>query len=399
MVSERFSWPALSYEQLPWTSRGDVPMSRQAQRRARGEYLAAVVPPIATTAVSLPPEILAEAEDAATEVARFDAEAGGEISPFAAVLLRSESAASSRIENLTASARAIAEAELGFGSRKANMIVANQQAMTAAVALANRIDSGAILQMHQALLASAQPDIAGKWREEQVWIGGTTVSPHGALFVPPHHRHIRAAIDDLLAFVSRTDIPTLTHAALAHAQFETIHPFADGNGRTGRALIHAQLRNARLTRHVTVPVSSGLLANVEAYFEALTDYRNGNPGPIVQRFSEAAFIATANGRRLVADLRTIRSTWETRIRARRDSAAWRVADLLLRQPVVNARFAANELNVAPNNVYRLFEPLLRAEVIVEFSNKRRDQLWRAPEVLAVLDAFAQRASRRRRPTT
>ncbi|MSY13934.1 MAG: Fic family protein, partial [Actinobacteria bacterium] len=287
---------------------------------------------------------------------------------------------------------------LGFGSRNANMIVANQQAMTAAVALANRIDSGAILQMHQALLASAQPDIAGKWREEQVWIGGTTVSPRGALFVPPHHRHIRAAIDDLLAFVSRTDIPTLAHAALAHAQFETIHPFADGNGRTGRALVHAQLRNARLTRHVTVPVSSGLLANVDAYFEALTDHRNGNPGPIVQRFCEAAFLATANGRRLVADLRTIRSTWETRIRARRDSAAWRVADVLLRQPVVNARFAANELNVAPNNVYRLFEPLLRAEVIVEFSNKRRDQLWSAPEVLAVLDAFALRAGRRRRPS-
>ena len=136
--------------------------------------------------------------------------------------------------------------------------------MTAALELAQRLDADAILAMHAALVGDLHPEIAGRWREEQVWIGGTSFGPHQADFIPPHHEHVPALIDDLVAFVKRDDLPLLAQAAVAHAQFETIHPFPDGNGRTGRALIHSMLRGHGLTQNVTVPVSAGLLTDTAA---------------------------------------------------------------------------------------------------------------------------------------
>jgi len=358
-----------------------------------------VTPEIAARRLTVPPETAAEAEDAAAEVARFDAELGHEIAPFAAVLLRSESAASSKIENLTASARAIAEAEVHpYVGRNASLIVANERAMTAAIALADRINADAILAMHAALLERSRPDIAGRWRDQQVWIGGSDLGPHGAMFVPPDHHRVEGAIADLVAFIERDDIAVLAHAAVAHAQFESIHPFPDGNGRTGRALVHAQLRHKRLTRNVTVPVSAGLLTDTNAYFAALTRYRAGDPTPIIEQFSRAAFAAIGNGRRLVDDLHAVRSGWEERLRVRRDATAWRVADLLLQRPVVSAAVVASELGIAPQNTYRSLRPLLDAGIAVEFTDKKRNQLWRAPDVLDALDRFATRAGRRNRPT-
>jgi Fic family protein len=355
------------------------------------------VPAIVAVDVVLPSETGAVVEEAAAEIARFDAELGREIAPFAAVLLRSESAASSKIENLTASARAIAEAELhGHAGRNASMIVANERAMSAAIALAKRIDGEAILAMHAALLDRSEPDIAGRWRDEQVWIGGGDLGPHGASFVPPHHDRVPAAIADLVAFIERDDVPVLAHAALAHAQFESIHPFPDGNGRTGRALVHAHLRAKALIRNVTVPVSAGLLTDVDGYFAALGRYREGDPTAIVEAFAAAAFRAIGNGRRLVDDLHTIRQDWQERVRARRDAAAWRVADLLLRHPVVNAALVASEIGIAPQNAYRSLRPLIDAGVLVELTVRKRNQLWRAPEVLDALDRFAARAGRRNR---
>lgn len=390
------SWPAVGFETLDWVPTHSS-MSRRALERHRGPYEAAVVPLIAEIDVNLPSALLTEADEATAELTRFDQELGSELTPFTAMLLRSESAASSKIENLTASARAIAEAELGHGTKNASIIVANQRAMTAAIELADRLDADAILAMHAALLGASAPDIAGSWRTEQVWIGGSDYGPHSAVFVPPHADRVPAAIDDLLRFVARHDVPRLAQVALAHAQFETIHPFPDGNGRTGRALVHAHLRYARLTRSVTVPVSAGLLVDVDRYFAALGVYRNGDPTAIVDCFIQASFAALTNGRTLVDDLRNTRARWQDQVRARRDATAWRIADLLLRHPVINASFVATELGIAPQNVYRSLQPLIEAGVLIEFTSRKRDQLWRAADVLAALDAFAARGGRRQHP--
>ena len=184
--------------------------------------------------------------------------------------------------NLTASARAIAEAELpgGKAKRNAEMIVANTAAMHAAIALSDTVDAAAIRAMHRALMVNESRHTPGEFRTEPVWIGrGST--PIGATFVGPSHEAVPGAIGDLIAFAQRADVPTLPQIAVGHAQFETIHPFKDGNGRTGRALVQGMLRNKGLTRQVTVPVSAGLLADTDAYFAALTSYRDGDAAPIV----------------------------------------------------------------------------------------------------------------------
>ncbi len=225
---------------------------------------------------------------------------------------------------MIASAEAVGLAELGdTGSESAALVVANGVAMETAVALADHLDGDAILAMHKALLGSTEPESAGKWRTVQNWIGGSGSSPHEAMFVPPQPDRVPAAIHDLERFLARDDLPVLVQAAIAHAQFETIHPFTDGNGRTGRALVHSLLRAKELTRHVTVPVSAGLLADTRRYFEALTAYRDGDPEPIVERLANASFAAINNGRALVDELHTVRASWDEAISARR--GATRVA--------------------------------------------------------------------------
>jgi Fic family protein len=385
---------AVEYETLPWGISPAASYVRAAQQQ-QGTYRTAISADIGDITVNLPSDVLADAEDASREVTRFDAELGGEIAPFSSVLLRTESAASSNIENLTASARAIAEAELPGAKTTANakVIVANTAAMVAAVNIADNIDADAILAMHKALMRDVDPKSAGRWREEQVWIGGGTHGPRGAMFVPPHHGRVLAAIDDLLRFARRDDIPVLPQIALAHAQFETIHPFTDGNGRTGRALSQAMLRRKGLTRNVTVPLSAGLLTDTDSYFAALTAYREGEPAPIVRRVSEAAVAAVFNGRELVSELRAVRAGWNDKITARSDSAVWQIADLLLRRPVINTALLTEELGIESKHARRYLEPLSRAGIIIETNSGPRSRVWRSPELIAALDAFAERARR------
>ena len=283
------TWPAVRFERRPWDHDPDVPAPRRVRAVYRGDYRAAVPANIAGLAVvPIGAETSALATEAATEIARFDAELGASAMAFAPLLLRSESASSSQIEHLTSSARAIALAVLGrAGGNNADLIVSNVRAMHAAMDLAERLDGDAILAMHRVLMKARWPDIAGRWREQQVWIGGGRFGPRDADFIPPHQDRVLAGISDLSAFMARTDIPVLTHAAIAHAQFETIHPFPDGNGRVGRALVHALLKAGGLARTVTVPVSAGLLGDTDTYFAALTAYRAGDPEPIVKVMAEA----------------------------------------------------------------------------------------------------------------
>jgi Fic family protein len=390
-------WPALIWEEHDWVTTIPPEMvSAKVRKRHSGSYRSAVVPVIAELTPRLPVAVASLAEEASIEIARFDGELGAEVAPFASVLLRSESASSSLIENLTSGAKAIALAELGSTEkRNATEIVGNVAAMKAALDLADRLDQSAILAMQRALVGGHDPGIAGRWREKGVWIGGDSFGPHGAEFIAPHHTHIPALMDDLVRFTGRTDLPLLSQAAIAHAQFETIHPFADGNGRTGRALIHSMLRGHGLTRNVTVPVSAGLLTDTRGYFDTLTAYREGNPAAIVEKLAQASFTAVSTGRQLIAELRTIRASWTDKIRARRGAGAWRLADALIRQPVVDAAAVAEALDVTPENALRAITPLVEAGVITEFTGFARNRMWQSAEVLSALDAFAARAGRRR----
>ena len=387
-------WPAVDSEPRPWARSGDEVASRRQLRAAAGDYRAAVVPRIADRDVRLDSDVLALADDASKELTRFDAEAGMIVAPFAAILLRTESASSSEVENVTASAKQLALAEIGDArSGNARLVVANVRAMNAAIELSDRLDERAIIAMHDALLAASAPHFVGGWRDQQVWIGGGGISPHAAAFVPPHHEHVPALMRDLVAFAHRTDVPALAQAAIAHAQFETVHPFPDGNGRTGRALLQGMLRASGVTRNVTVPVSAGLLGDTRGYFDALTAYRDGRPDRIVATVAEAAFSAINNGRALVQEIQAARARWNGLVTARADSSVHRLADYLLRQPVVNTRTVAEALAVSEVAAQNSVDKLVEAGVLAKISGGARYRVWQATEVLAALDAFAARARR------
>src|SRR2546430_4772929 len=143
-------WPAIG-----WETHRRVPtiqpemVSRSVRESHAGPYRTAVTPAIADIAPALDHATLAVADEASIQIARFDTELGAEIAPFGAILLRSESASSSRIENLASGAKAIALAELGCDDkRNAAEIVANVHAMQAAIDLADRLDEDAVLSMH-----------------------------------------------------------------------------------------------------------------------------------------------------------------------------------------------------------------------------------------------------------
>ncbi len=382
-------------EQREWTLGAPTMMSRSQRRQHAGPYQAAIPAQLApATSLGLSPETLALVDDASAAIVRFDADSAA-ILPFSALLLRSESAASSQIENLTASARAIALAELDAGrSPNARIIVANTRAMEAAIALADNLDTQAILDTHAALLEDSAPNIVGRWRDEQVWIGGTRFGPHRADFVPPHHDRVPDAMTDLMSFIDNDHFAVLAHVAIAHAQFETIHPFPDGNGRTGRALMHAMLRAKGLIENVTVPVSAGLLADTDQYFEALGAFRSGDPDPIVEAVANASFVAISNATRLSESLSEARSAWSTHITARSDAGVWKVADLLLRLPVIDSPTIQRLLGVPAPTALRAIDKLVEGGVLTETSGYSRNRVWQADAVLAALDDFAERAGRR-----
>ncbi|GAA4982094.1 Fic family protein [Kineococcus glutinatus] len=390
-------WPAFGLESVPWQPADAAYGPRSGRSRHQGPYEAAVPAVIAHARPSLPVAAMALVTEASAEIARFDGEVlgSGRVISFAALLLRTEAASSSQIEHLTSSPKAIALAELGRrGRANADEIVANVAAMHTALQQTEHLDVEAVLEMHRVLMTTSMPHAAGRWRSEQVWIGGSGRSPHGADYIAPVHQRVPAAMADLMAFIARDDLPVLAQAALAHAQFEAIHPFPDGNGRTGRALLHAQLRVARLAREALVPISAGLLADTGRYFQALDAYRAGDVEPIVRQVCEAVFPAVGNARRLIADVRDARARWAQQIRARRDAAALRLADLVMTRPVVDAKLVAEQLQISPVNAQVAIDRLVDATVLEQIGNGRRDRVWQAPEVLAAMEDFAARASHR-----
>ncbi|GAA2183965.1 Fic family protein [Brooklawnia cerclae] len=397
-------------ETYPWDCEPDHSASRRQRLSARGPYQAVVPAVIAGVTIQIDAGLQAEAEDAVREITRFDAEVTAvaehrvghesnevvaELAPLASVLLRTESASSSEIEGVTAGARALAMAAIDAQTgSNARLVTANVAAMKRAVELADGISVAAILAAHEALLDRHAYATPGKLRDQQVWIGSNALSPHTASFVPPHHTRVPAALDDLIAFLHRVDLPVLVQVAIAHAQFETIHPFNDGNGRVGRTLIHAMLRRSGAARTLTIPVSAGLLTDTSGYFRALADYREGYVETIVRQFVNASFRSISNGRQLVDELEEVYEGWNEQLPSRRGSAARRLLPHLLNQPAVNIAHVEAVTGVALSAAQRAVEQLEEAGILRRAGGGRRNRVWIAQDVVDALDSFAERVGRR-----
>ncbi|WP_158256130.1 Fic family protein [Corynebacterium sp. 13CS0277] len=380
-------WPTVSTTSVSWdASVAAAPVSRRQRARTPTTVPVAVVPTIADAAVPFPTRLLPLVEEATCALVR------ARMSPAAApLLLHMEARASSAIEGITASARKILEADAGLpGTRDAALIAAHTRTLRTALAAQWPPRPTTLRAMHEDLLGAESPDIAGQFRTEHVWIGGDHASPANATYVGPDAGTITALIDDLLKFLDTSQYPTLAVAALAHAQFETIHPFADGNGRTGRALIHLTIRGRGLADQGAWPISGVLLRDTRTYVSALEDYRRGNPWTIVELFCTCAIAAAEAGQWACAELATIRQRWAEHTTSRADSPDRAVLDLLLSHPIITRPQLHDAFTSrhSPAALDRSMVRLVNSGIVVASKPARGLTAWRAVDVLDLLDEFA-----------
>lgn len=384
-------WPVVGYETLPWHRDPDelVGVSKIQRRKILPTYEAAVPARIANLDVSLPMGLCNRMAELSASLARFDAQQAARGYDLPSLLLRSESAASSQIENLTSSVRNVALAELSdTAPANAKVIVGNIAAMRCALRLEDDLSVEGIRSIHRELINRGGESFGGEVRDEQVWVGGTAYSPHGALFVPPAAERVMGCLEDIVAFSRRDDINPIAKAALTHAQFETVHPFIDGNGRTGRTILHKMLRRDGVLEHATLPVSAGLLHNIQSYMAAIRKYQEGNPIPIVAQLVEALELAAALGDIVARRLDAIVDEWRTRIDERAGSAIHRLPDVLVEQPVVDSAYVAQSLCVSRRSATSIIEKACVYGILRPVGGRLRGGFYQADEFLEVLEEIA-----------
>jgi Fic family protein len=307
------NWPVHTARVVPWVS-----TSRRGTRddRTLTEVTVSIPPMIAGASVPVVAE--RDLARASYEAADLERVADGVLRPLAGFLIRMESVASSRIEHVEATPRAFARAIGGLKENTSAMsMVAAGAAITKLIdASSTTITLDEILAAHKALMQD-DPDLserpyAGRVRDVQNWIGGSQHSPRGALYVPPPPEEVPALLEDLLVFANRDDVEPVTQAAIAHAQFESIHPFTDGNGRIGRALIGAILRRRAVTPHTVLPVASALAAETTHYFSLLTAYRTGDAESIVTDLALCVETAAREARGTARAFEQYEDTWRER---------------------------------------------------------------------------------------
>jgi Fic family protein len=377
-----------------WRPSLDVYGSRA--HRSGFVYEAYVPDKIASLQSNLPDEAataVLEAERAVSELQLETTFAG--LEALGRQLLRAESIASSRIEGLRLSQRRLAQALLSpaDADAAAREVVGNIEAMQAAIELGGRgstITSGDIQHLHRLLLRNSQhAHFAGALRTEQNWIGGSDHGPRGAEFIPPPEDMVPALLDDLADYLNRADLSGVVQAAVAHAQFETIHPFADGNGRVGRALIHVIFRRRGLSNRFAPLISIVLAANGARYVEGLNAYRQGSVSEWCRFFARVTVDAVHRSRELAADLAGLRTEWlEMAKHPRSDSAAARLIVAIPGQPIIDARTVATMLSVSEVAARNALNALESAGVLrpIVFG-KKRFRAWEAPALIALLDNF------------
>ena len=394
---------------------------RRRDRRS-GEYRAYVPDPLVGGALVLSPSTEALAARAEARVRALGALP--DMAGIARFLLRSEAIASSRIEGMAPSAHRVALAELAQQeevrglSEQARAVARNVTLMRAAVeelSGARPVTADRLLALHHSLLPDS-PEHHGI-RSTQNWVGGSSYHPLDADFVPPPPELVPDLVADLLTYLNGATHAPLIQAALVHAQFETIHPFADGNGRVGRALIHTVLTRRGLLAGMILPTSPVLSTLSGKYVEALSRFREagdpggpdaeshrpdaagpdgpdalgdpGGPGGLgksddpdgpggrdawISFFLEAVVLACDQAERISTELADVREEWNESLQKwvaregggrapRRDSAALRILEGLPGAPVLTIATASRIYGVSRTAASRGLETLRAAGIL------------------------------------
>ncbi|UUY01598.1 Fic family protein [Svornostia abyssi] len=335
-----------------------------------------------------------DAERAVRDAQRHSASVG--VATIASQLLRSEAIASSRMEGVQVpSHRSLAKAIAGEQhKRTVAATVANIRAIRTVyerAGSAERLDIGALRAVHAELAAADRylAAHAGVVRQRQNWIGRDANTPVGADFIPPPGRLVEELVEDLCAYANRDDVHPVIQAAVVHAQFETIHPFADGNGRVGRALIAGTLIRRGLAEDVIPPISLVLARDRDAYIDGLTAWRfDAEHGAerwidLLASAAESAALATMDLADRVADL--IAGWTEQAGRPRANSSALKLIHALPGAPIVSSATAQRITGANESATLRALNRLQDAGVLQQVTVGKRNRQWECVGLFRLID--------------
>ena len=339
-------------------------------------------------------ELAAAAERAARQLNENPPRLGN-LEALARQLLRAESVASSRIEGLVLSHRRLAQAAFAPERRDENaqLVVQNIAALEEAVNLATQVESlepRHLCDLHEILFRGTRDErYAGVIRDEQNWIGGRANNPSDAEFIPPPPEYVQGLLEDLCLFANRGDVQPIIQAAVVHAQFETIHPFLDGNGRVGRALIHVVLRRRDVTPRYVPPISLVLAGEAMRYVRALQDFRFASETSWFEIFSDAARRAAIGAHDFAEHVAELQRRWLEQAGAPRAGSAPRlIIEALPANPIIDQALA-EEITGAGREAVRLALLRLEEAGVLRPLNlgRARGRVWESVGLFDLLDSF------------
>ncbi len=396
------------YEELIWQG---SPTGQSRRERTACSYRAYLPDSLAERVLALPADLVADLSDADRAVGALqDRQLGlASVESVARLLLRAEAVGSSYIEGLQVSARRLAQEEfaeragLPTSDDTARAVLGNIRAMSGALQLADLerpITIEDLCTLHRELLAGTRDEHwGGVVRQEQNWIGG--VNPCRAAYVPPPHEQVRGLLEDLCSYISGDDHPPIVQAALAHAQFETIHPFVDGNGRVGRALIHLVLRRRGLAPNFAPAVSLILATNAGAYIAGLVSFRYDAPSsdPVaaeaavqwIDAFVNALLRACRDAAAFANQLDQIEELWRQAANpVRRRSAADLLLSVLPGIPIFTVETAAQAIGRSRKRTNDAVNHLHACGVLRQGTVGRRNRVFEVADLLDAITQFERR---------
>lgn len=377
------------------------PATSGRQRRKAGTYEVFIPDRIADRDFPLSGDAVNAVGSTAKALVRLNATtvAVDSLNALAANLLRSESAASSRIEGLQISQKRLARAACSprgkaGGDNRAAEVLGNVDAMRRAIEVGAAGEPFAvedILDVHRALLRfTADRSIAGIVRDVQNWIGGSDYNPIGAVYVPPPPEHVAGLLEDLCDFVNREDLSPIAQAAIAHGQFENIHPFVDGNGRVGRALIYTVFRRRGETPYYIPPISLVLAAEPKTYVEGFGSYSAGDVSGWVELFAGATERAARAAEEIATRIETARADWIDRLgNPRSDATVRQIVTALPGQPVLDVAAGQRLTGRSHVAVQGALKALEDVGVLQRLHERRWGRVWECDELLGLIDDFEQ----------
>lgn len=419
--TEAQQWPPISFEKHVWQQDGNQDATERIEegvvkgeskgpfakavegsgdselsslglnRSTEMEYQAALPLLIAERSVAVPDDLSARISALLVEMARFDVELGQRADNVPTMLLRSESSASSQIDRLTSTAQSVALAELyPKASSDARLVVANMIATQRALELPAGLSLEGIVEIHDLLLDNShlenQTNSAfEKLRQKPVWLGGTSFTPHTALFVPPAFQHVPEYMADLVEFGTRSDLNPVVKAAILYAQFQTVHPFLTANGQTGRALIHHIFRAEGVLSSTLIPVSVGFLHNIDSLINALQSYREGDPLVIIEELVSALELALFVSRVTETSIESLLEDWDSLVGHRKGSKIRQLPKTLVKQPVVNSAYLADSLGVTQRTATTLILRACEYGMLRHMGKRQRGDFYQSDAIINVLD--------------